>query len=105
MGKEMQIEEKMYDPMAPLHEMCGVPRVPIIRRVNQNQNEEDSWSIKNRLGLQSMNTFLGHSIFKQHVEVVQMVPYTTSCGRIEFRRIIRLVDQCSMNSVNDGWPY
>merc|ERR1719295_999432 len=98
-------ESAVDDPKVPLHEMCGVPRVPIIRRVNQI--EEDLLSIKSRLGLQSVSNYSGHSIFKQHVEVEQMVPYTTSRGQMEFRRTIRLVDQCSMDFVNNGhgWPY
>jgi len=79
----------------PLHEMCGVPRVPIVRRANPIA--DDLWSIKNRLGIQSsMNNISGPSIFKPHVQVEQMVPFISNSGQIEFRRTIRLVDQCPM---------
>merc|ERR1712048_311202 len=38
----------------------------------------------------------GPSIFKPHVQVEQMVPFISNSGQIEFRRTIRLVDQCPM---------
>jgi len=78
----------------PLHKMNALSTAPILRK--GPRNADDLASFKQRFGVRSSMNAPGHSISKQHAEIVQMVPFQSSSGSIEFRRTIRLVDGHSM---------
>merc|ERR1712156_1067716 len=87
----------------PLHKMCGVPTIPVLRRAGQNV--DDLSSIKQRLGVQSVVNVAGHSISKQHSEMVQLVPFRSNRGFIEFRRTIRLIDSNHLDHPQNEWRW
>merc|ERR1719326_1421129 len=81
---------------APLHKMNALSTAPILRK--RPRNADDLTSFKQRFGVRSSMNAPGHSISKQHAEIVQMVPFQSSSGSIEFRRTIRLVDGHSIKN-------
>jgi ubiquitin-protein ligase len=93
---------KSVKPRVPLHKMGGIPTVPVLQKATRN--EDDLSSFKHRFGVRSTMNAPGHSISKQHAEIVQMVPFRSSSGSIEFRRTIRLVDDHLISPQQSGWP-
>jgi len=95
-GCSALIRRKRSSGSTPLHKMNAFSKASILRK--GPRNADDLASFKQRFGVRSSMNAPGHSISKQHAEMVQMVPFQSSSGSIEFRRTVRLVDDHSMEN-------